>query len=172
MSGWAIALILMVNFILQSTVLQFIAILGVMPDTALAIVVALGIFTGNEQGALIGATAGLLQDIVFGKPVGITALSYMLIGYIVGENSGKVFKEHMVVPLIFTAVATLIKYITVVFFNYVLGVPTSIPNYIGFYLPIEVIYNCVVSVLLYKVLYRASKRKTIKERLRIKRKGR
>ena len=31
----------------------------------------------------------IMQDIVYGKPVGITALSYMLTGYIVGRIQRK-----------------------------------------------------------------------------------
>ena len=54
MNGWVVALILILNFILQSTVFQYIAVMGVKPDTALAIVVALSTFMG-EAGALVGA---------------------------------------------------------------------------------------------------------------------
>ena len=170
MNGWVVALILILNFILQSTVFQYIAVMGVKPDTALAIVVALGTFMGRERGALVGATAGMLQDIVFGKPVGITTLSYMLTGYILGENSGKVFKEHMVVPLIFTAGATVVKYIILVFFNYVLGIDTPILTYLRYFLPVEMVYNCIVSMILYRFLFALFFRKNMKDRLKIKRK--
>ncbi|MDD3851268.1 MAG: rod shape-determining protein MreD [Bacillota bacterium] len=170
MNGWIVALVLILNFILQSTVFQYIAVMGVKPDTALAIVVALGTFMGKERGALIGATAGMLQDTIFGAPVGITTLSYMLTGYIVGENSDKVFKEHLVVPLIFTAGATLIKYVIVIFFNYALGIQTPILTYIRHFLPIEMLYNCVVSMVLYRFLFALFSRKSHKDRLKMKRK--
>lgn len=166
------ALILIVNFILQSTVFQHISVMGVMPDTALVLVVSLGIFTGKERGAVIGAAAGMLQDIVYGKPVGITAFSYMAIGYFVGETGGKVFKERLVVPVVITAGATLVKYSVNIFFNYVLGVSTQVFMYIRNYLPVELLYNCIVSALLYRVLYAAYNGKIVKRKPRIKRKGR
>ncbi len=168
MSWWVIALMLLVNFILQSTVFQYIAIMDIMPDFALVIVVAVSILIGNRRGAVVGATAGIIQDIVYGKPVGITALSYMLAGYIVGEYSGRVFKERLVVPVFFTAGATLLKYFISIFFNYVLGVPTGIPVYIRHYIPVELIYNCAVSALLYRVLYLALNRSTTLPRVRAK----
>ena len=168
MSGWAVALVLLVNFILQSTVFQHISILGIMPDTALSIVVALGTLTDKRRGTIIGAAAGMMQDVVYGKPVGITALSYMLTGYIAGEYSGKVFKEHLVVPVVFTAGATLLKYFISIFFNYVLGVPTRLPVYIQHYIPVELIYNCAVSALLYRALYLVYNRASSKLSIRIK----
>ncbi|HOO11512.1 MAG TPA: rod shape-determining protein MreD [Bacillota bacterium] len=168
MSGWAIALMLLVNFIMQSTVFRYIAIMGIMPDSALVMVVAVSILIGNRRGAVVGAAAGIMQDIVYGKPVGITTLSYMLTGYIVGEYSGKVFKERLVVPVFFTAGATLLKYFIVIFFNYVLGVPTGIPVYIRHYIPVELIYNCAVSALLYRALYLAFNRDSTQPRVRAK----
>ncbi len=168
MSWWVIALMLLVNFILQSTVFQYITIMDIMPDFALVIVVAVSILIGNRRGAVVGATAGIIQDIVYGKPVGITALSYMLAGYIVGEYSGRVFKERLVVPVFFTAGATLLKYFISIFFNYVLGVPTGIPVYIRHYIPVELIYNCAVSALLYRALYLALNRSTTLPRVRAK----
>ena len=170
MSGWAVALMLLVNFILQSTVFQYIAIMGIMPDSALVIVVAVAILIGNRRGVIVGAAAGIMQDIVYGKPVGITALSYMLTGYFVGEYSGKVFKERLVVPVFFTAGATLLKYFIGIFFSYVLGVPIIISVYIRHYIPVELIYNCAVSAFLYRALYLTCSRDSTFPRVKAKKK--
>lgn len=170
MSGWIIALILLLNIILQATVFQYIAVLGIKPDTAIAIVVALSTFLGKEYGMAVGAAAGMLQDIVFAKPVGITTLSYMLAGYFIGINSDKIFKEHMVVPLAFSAGATLLKYSIGIFFNYVLGVQIPLFDYIRQYLLIELIYNCLVSIVVYRALYLIYQKRFLRYRLRIKKK--
>jgi rod shape-determining protein MreD len=170
MSAWIIALILVFNIILQSTVFQYIAVLGIRPDSAIAIVVALSTFLGKEYGMIIGVAAGMMQDIVFSRPVGITALSYMLIGYLVGSNSDKIFKENLVVPLAFSAGATLLKYFIGIFFDYVLGIPISLLIYIQQYLLIELVYNCAISIVIYKALYWVYGRKLLKDGLRIKRK--
>ncbi len=147
---------------------QYIAVIGIKPDTALAIVVALGILMGKKEGVIIGIVAGLIQDTLFGSPLGIITLSYMLIGYLAGENSIKVFKEHLIVPLIFTAVATVIKYIVLIFFDYALGFEPPLIVYIGHYLPVELVYNCIVSVIIYKFLLLLFERKKLKGGLRIK----
>jgi rod shape-determining protein MreD len=56
---------LLVNFIMQSTVFRYIAIMGIMPDSALVMVVAVSILIGNRRGAVVGAAAGIMQDIVY-----------------------------------------------------------------------------------------------------------
>lgn len=158
MNGIIIAIIVILNFILQSTVFQYIAILGIKPDTALIIVVSFGIILGKKSGSFVGIAAGLLQDIVFGSPVGVTTLVYFLTGYIAGENSNRVFKEHAVVPLIFTASATILKYIIGMFFGYALGIEPPAVTYMIRYLPVETIYNCLFSLIIYRLLFILSKR--------------
>lgn len=153
MNGWIVTLILVLNFVLQSTVFHHIGIMGIKPDTALALVVSLSILLGKERGAMVGIAAGLLQDALFGSPVGIAMLSYMLVGYLVGENSAKVFKEHLVVPLIFTAGATVFKYGIIMFFNYVLGIQFPMLIYLGRFLPLEMVYNCIISIITYRFLF-------------------
>lgn len=170
MSTWLIAFVLMLNIILQSTVFQYIAIRGVKPDTAIAIIVALSTFLGKEYGMVIAIAAGMLQDILFAVPVGITALAYMPAAYLIGANNDKIFKENFVVPLAFTAGVTLLKYCVVMFFNYVLGIEIQLLKYINQYLLIELVYNCAVSVVIYKVLYWVYRRKSMDDGLNIKRK--
>ncbi len=172
MSGWIVALILVINLILQSTVFQYIDLLGVKPDSAIVIVIALSTFLGKERGAIIGAAAGMLQDILFGKPLGIITLSYMLTGYLVGQNSDKVFKENLVVPMVFTAGATLLKYFISIFFNYALGIQTPVLKYIQQYLFIELIYNCIISIVVYRILYLAYNKRLAWNRLKLNKKKR
>lgn len=166
------AIILFLNLILQCTVFQYIAIMGVKPDTALVIVVSLGILMGARRGVTIGIAAGLLQDILFGSPLGVVTLSYMLIGYLAGENSTKVFKEHMIVPLIFTVIATVMKYIILIFFGYALGVRPRLVLYIKDYMLVELVYNCVVSIVIYKFLLLLFERKRLRGGLAVKKKRR
>ena len=70
--------------------------------------------------------------------------------------------------MFFTAGATLLKYFISIF-NYVLGVPTGIPVYIRYYIPVELIYNCAVSALLYGALYLVYNRDSTLPRVRAKR---
>lgn len=59
------ALMVFINFILQTTLLQMFAIRGVLPNTALIIAVSYALLRGSREGAFVGIGAGLLQDIFF-----------------------------------------------------------------------------------------------------------
>jgi len=55
---WLIILCIVIfNFILQSTIIPHIAVLGVVPNTALIIVVSLAILNGKREGAVVGIIA-------------------------------------------------------------------------------------------------------------------
>jgi len=80
-----VGFILLVNIILQSTYFEYIQIIGVKPNTAIAVIVAFSLMRGSFEGAVIGFFSGLLQDILFGSNIGFNALLGMYIGYFCGK---------------------------------------------------------------------------------------
>lgn len=54
------------------------------PDLPLLVTVAFGLRQGVEAGALAGAAAGYLRDVVGGSPLGIFTLSYLAVGAAAG----------------------------------------------------------------------------------------
>jgi rod shape-determining protein MreD len=67
--------------VLQSTVLQSVAILGTTPDTALIFIVSYGIMRGDIEGALFGFACGLMHDIFGSNYIGLYAMLGMLTGF-------------------------------------------------------------------------------------------
>ena len=55
-------LIVVLNFILQTTLFPYLAIQGVFPNTALIIVTSYSLLRGSKEGALVGAGTGFLMD--------------------------------------------------------------------------------------------------------------
>jgi rod shape-determining protein MreD len=54
------------------------------PDLAVLVVLAAGLRYGLVAGALLGAAAGYLRDLVGGSPLGFYALSYLFVGAVAG----------------------------------------------------------------------------------------
>jgi rod shape-determining protein MreD len=54
------------------------------PDLAMLVVLAAGLRYGLVPGALLGVAAGYLRDLVGGNPLGLYALSYLLVGAAAG----------------------------------------------------------------------------------------
>lgn len=143
-------LILILNFILQTTVLKHFSIMGVAPNTALILVVIFALLRGKYSGAFAGLIAGLLQDIFFGKIIGINALIYFLVGYIVGLLDDKVFKENLVLPFLTILGSTFVYHMVYYLFMVFLSTNVSLAIMMKDIVVIEMIYNSVITILIYR----------------------
>lgn len=71
--------IIIINLILQSTILPYLDIMGVVPNTALVIVVIIALSKGKYYGGFFGLFIGLMQDIIFNITIGINGFIYFLL---------------------------------------------------------------------------------------------
>jgi len=146
-----ILMIIIINFILQSTIFHHIAILGVVPNTALVIIVSLGLLKGEKAGGIAGLLIGFLQDIFFSVAIGANAFVYFFIGYCIGKTEQKVYKESLITPIIFTAISTVAYYLLYYVVMYFLSAKISF----GFVFKnrgvVEIIYNGILAIPIYKL---------------------
>ncbi|MCC5911587.1 MAG: rod shape-determining protein MreD [Clostridiaceae bacterium] len=157
-----IGLIIFINFILHSTLFQHIELKNVVPNTSLILVVCFAINSKKDKGAIIGFIIGLIQDVIFEKVIGLNALAYMLIGYIIGTTNRNIFKDNPIIPFVFTALATVFYYGISLLVIYLLGYSLEYFNILRFMLPFEIIYNSIISVFVY--IYVSKIFKSIKNR--------
>lgn len=102
-------LILCLSLILQSTVFQFLGIMGVVPNILLTGVVSIALCADNEFEALFyGLGAGIVYDIVWGRIFGIHALLMMYIALGVFRAAGYVYRKNITVGVLFGFLASLI----------------------------------------------------------------
>ena len=114
-------LIVVLNFILQTTLFPYLAIQGVFPNTALIIVTSYSLLRGSKEGALVGAGTGFLMDVFFHTYIGFYTALYLLIGLIFGRSQRSFFRENYILPIIFCAIAT-------IFYQAVLYVSSFVPR--------------------------------------------
>jgi rod shape-determining protein MreD len=100
-------LLIVVNYALQSTVFQSMAILGVTPDTGLILIVSYGILRGDVEGALFGFACGLMFDIFGGYYIGLYAMLGMLTGYVCGKPFKDFFHDNYFLPFFVVVFATI-----------------------------------------------------------------
>ena len=77
-------LIIIICYLLQSTVFQAFDFAGITPNLMIIIVSSVGFMWGRKEGMFVGIICGLLIDIFCGFYLGVYALLYMYIGYING----------------------------------------------------------------------------------------
>jgi rod shape-determining protein MreD len=93
----SIALAFIVSLILQTTILPFLRLGGVIPDLLLVLVIFTAIFYGSLAGGVVGLTAGLMQDLLGGHYLGLGALSGFVVGYLMGGLERRVNIDNVLV---------------------------------------------------------------------------
>lgn len=138
--------------LLQSTILNRVAIRGVRPDLALIVLIFVSMRRGPMVGQVSGFATGFLEDLMNVSPLGFHSLLRTVIGYVYGLLSGNVFIDPFLMPIVLTVIATILKGILAGIVSAVFGLAAS--GFITFTgrLWIEVGYNGVIAPFLFALL--------------------
>lgn len=101
-AGIRVAALLVVAIVLQTAVAPNLRVEGVAPDLMLLLAICGGLAGGARYGATVGFAAGLLSDLfLVATPFGLSALTYCLVGFVVGVVRALLVPENrLVIPLI------------------------------------------------------------------------
>lgn len=147
------AILIIINFILQTTLFEYISIINIKPNTMIILIVSFAFMRNDMEGALIGFFSGLLVDSFFGNFLGINAFIGMCIGFLSGKILNEFYKTAYYIPILLVALFTFSYNIMFFFFRILLsGEPNILPFLKSIIIP-EVIYTSLVSIILYKILY-------------------
>jgi rod shape-determining protein MreD len=102
-----LAAVVVAAVLLQSTVLAELRLAGVRPDVLVLSVVAVAMASGPTSGAVFGFSAGLVADLLFDLPVGVSALVYTAVGFAVGTVRVYVTSYRPLVHLALAGAASL-----------------------------------------------------------------
>ena len=149
----AIAAVILVCFILQSTVFQALSLGSIAPNLMLIVTVSFGFMRGKRSGLWIGFFCGLLKDIFYGNLLGFYALIYLCIGYFAGCCCKIFYNEEIRVPLFLMAAGDLISGGLVYFAQFLMRGRINFFYYLGRIIIPEMIYTVLVTIVLYKILF-------------------
>ena len=85
-----LTLLVITGLVIETSVLGEATLGGAKPQVLLVITVALAMGEGPALGAGFGFIAGVASDLLTGLPVGLTAISYTIVGYAVGAIRAQV----------------------------------------------------------------------------------
>lgn len=114
MKGIKLTLVVLVTYILQTTVIPDFKFWGISPNLFLIVTCGLSFLFGSNVGAISGLMFGLLQDMNAGRAIGLNAFIYMYIGMTMGQFNKRFFKDNYIVCLIFIIFST-VMYETVIY---------------------------------------------------------
>lgn len=165
-----IACCILILAILQASLMDYAKINNVKPNLLLTFIIIAAYMRGSWEGAAVGFFAGLIQDMISGKVIGLYALLGMYLGLIVGSLNKRIYRENIIISVFFTFIFSFI-YEAVFYALYKLGTyffDGRIKNADIFFavrnivLP-EAIYNSVVSIVLFIIFLRINRRLEIQK---------
>ncbi|EQB88205.1 rod shape-determining protein MreD [Clostridium punense] len=155
-------LITLFLFLLDNTLITFIAINHIYPSILLVFIISYAIINGSLEGMILGVLAGAFQDLYFSKYIGINMLSNMIICLLAAEIGKSIFKDKSIVPIVSTFFLSFIKGLFVLGVLFLLRVKTAGISVVLY----KALYDMVISVLLYRLVFKLSETKTMKKEWR------
>ncbi len=161
MTIFILAMISVVNFFLQSSVLPYMSISGVVPNTALILIICIAIYKGRYYGGIFGLFIGLIQDILFSSVIGINAFIYFFLGYFVGVMEHRLIRNNIIVPVLFSTVGVIYYNFFYYIFMYFLSKNIPFLSFAKEIILIELIYTSILAIPIYKAFEYNFKEPTI-----------
>lgn len=146
-----IVLFIIISFIFNITILPYFEIIGVIPNPAIAMIVVIALLKGRYYGGFFGIFIGLLHDIFFAQYIGVNSFIYFFIGYSIGYMENIFARDNIINPIIFTTLATIFYNLSYFVFLYFTNVEFTATYLIQKIISIELIYNGLVSIIIYKI---------------------
>lgn len=143
------AVIVILCFILQSTVCRYVAFGSIGPNLLIIATASFGFMMGKKTGIVTGFFMGLLVDVFNGGALGFHALLYMYIGYFNGFFKRLFFKDDLKLQILLVTCSDFIYGIV----YYILLFLLRGRFHIGYYLMNIIIPEVVYTVLLTIVLF-------------------
>ncbi len=145
---------IIILFVIQSSSYHYFKMADIMPNLLLILVVSTAYMRGRFTGMVLGFFSGLLVDLMFGSYIiGLYALLYLLLGYLMGFTNKVYSKDDYTLPIIFIGISDLIYGFFYYIFEFLLRGRLHFLFYLRRIIIPEIIYTIAVSIMLYKLLH-------------------
>lgn len=143
-------LMIIVGYLLQSTIFSALTIAGIVPNILMIITSAFGLMRGKREGMFVGFVAGLIVDIFFMNILGFFALVYMTIGYLNGFFRSIFYPEDIKLPMILIGSSELLYCFICYIFLYLLRGRMHLGYYFIHIMIPDIVYTVLITFILYK----------------------
>ncbi|MDD4569368.1 MAG: rod shape-determining protein MreD [Tepidanaerobacteraceae bacterium] len=145
----AYVFVIITLLLLQTTLLNFSQIYGVKPDLPLVFALCMAMIKGEKVGAVTGFFNGLLEDILFGRFLGLNTIVKCITTYVLGYGSRDIYKGPAVLTMALVFLGSIlynILFMLLAFFTNEISHPWY------YFLPITIpsaLLNMIISPLIY-----------------------
>lgn len=152
-----LAVMIIVTFLLQSTLFQWLSIASSVPNLLLILTVSFGFMRGKKEGIMVGFFCGLITDLFFGNLFGFSALVYMYIGYLNGFFCKVFYDDDIKVPMLLVAVSDIAYGVTVYVLQFLLRGRLQMFSYVRHVMFPELIYTVVLTMIFYRIFFKINR---------------
>lgn len=145
-------IIIIVCYLLETTVIQNLALASIIPNLLIIVTAAFGFMRGKREGMIIGFCCGILKDVMTGDLLGLYALIFMTIGYVNGFFRKIFYGDDINLPVFLIAASDLIYGLIVYVVMFMLQSDFNFSYYFQHVIMSELVYTVLVSLGLYHIL--------------------
>jgi rod shape-determining protein MreD len=120
--GLKVPFAMLLVLLLQSSLLTEMKLGVVRPDAMVLLPIAAGMLGGSERGAVVGFFAGMLADLFLQTPLGLSAVTYSVVGFGVGAMHTGVLRAAWWIGPAIAMTASAISVVLFVLIGAVVGV--------------------------------------------------
>ena len=153
-----ITLIILVCFLLQSTVFKELALGSISPNLMIIVTSSFGFMRGKKEGLWVGFICGLLEDIFFGRLLGMHAMIYMYIGYTNGCFNHIFYEEDIKLPIFLISASELVYGLGTYVIMFMMRSRFAFTYYMIRIIFPELLYTIVVTLVFYRLMYSIDRR--------------
>lgn len=123
-----LATVLILVLTVQTTWLSDLRPFGAPGDLLLLVAIVAGMSSGALAGAVVGFIAGIAMDLVLLSPFGLSALVYLVVGYVAGSLHAGVIRSAPWIPVAVSLVASGLGVVFFVIVGQLLGQHFRLPD--------------------------------------------
>lgn len=147
-----LALIVIITYILQTTIIPCLNIRGVFPNLFLIVTCSISFLFGSTVGGTVGFSLGILQDFYQGRAIGIYAFLCMYIGILLGSFNKRFFKDNYIVAISFIAISTIFYESVVFVFSAIAYNQSFVFSMFIWKILLITFINVIASIVIYPIL--------------------
>jgi rod shape-determining protein MreD len=151
---WVLTGLLLLAFLIQSVVADYLAIGGVHPDFLLVLVISYGLLFGWQIGLGAGALGGLLIDLMSGRVIGLHVLSLGVVGLLTGLVEERVFKDNFLLAPTAGWLGSILSHTMALFFHWLFGWEVDLFESFRTVILPAALYDMALAWLIYGQIYK------------------
>ena len=150
--GVLLYFVFLIFYFIQTNFFSWFTIAGISPNIFIILILFLGLFTDNKFSLMLSLLIGVTLDLVVGKTLGVTAITFCLISIVCSYFDKNFSKDNKIsILLLIIGITTVYEVITYFLNCLILEINIEIVPFARI-LAIEVFYNAILTFIFYNLI--------------------